>query len=178
MIPYPHAQATMVLIWQRGKRCSPSAFAVITWLVALAGLSTVAGWQTVLPKLQAPASLKSRARVETKMELPGQYMYSGPMMSPHNEFNNADCAQTQYTDSMVRRKALGILASGLLSNIILFPGVSDAFYACNGGGNPTLPPCPSFNISRPDSLQSIQQIRGSYSGELAALKNISRALKR
>jgi hypothetical protein len=174
MIPYSHAQATMVLR-RSGKRCSPSAFAVITWLVALAGLSTVAGLQTVLPKLQAPASLKSPAMVETKMELPDKYMYSGPMMSHHNAFNNADFANT---DSTVRRKALGLLASGLLSNIVLCPGVSDAFYACNGGGNPTLPPCPSFNISRPDSLQSIQQIRGSYSGELAALKNISRALKR
>jgi hypothetical protein len=175
MIPYQLAQAKMVLIWP-GKRCSPSAFAVIMWLVALVGLSTVAGWQTVRqPKLQVPASLKSPARVEKKVEWPGKCEYSGPMMSSHNAFNNADCANT---DSMVRRKALGLLASGLLSNIVLYPGVADSFYACNGGGNPTLPPCPSFNISRPDSLQSIQQIRGSYNGELAGLKNISRALKR
>ena len=137
----------------RLRRCSPLAIGII--LLFLSSHSTVAGWQTCsLPTGQARMPLNGRAVAEKTMQCE-------PALPDEEPARRNG-----------RRRVLG-LASGLL----VYPGVSDAFYACNGGGNPTLPPCPVFNISRPENLQSIQQIRGSYSGELEAIKNVSRALK-
>lgn len=51
-----------------------------------------------------------------------------------------------------------------------------AFYACDGGGNPSLPPCPKFNVTQ--SFPSIGSISQSYSSELEGLKrNMSRTAR-
>ncbi len=72
-----------------------------------------------------------------------------------------------------RRRAIAAAAAAAAATAL--PRDAWAFYACDGGGNPTLPPCFAFNITRPDRLQSIGQIRAQYGLEVASLQNFTKA---
>jgi len=75
-----------------------------------------------------------------------------------------------------RRRAIAaaVAAATAATAAAALPRAAGAFYACDGGGNPTLPPCFDFNITRPDRLQSIGQIRAQYGLEVASLQNFTK----
>eukprot|EP00287_Rhodomonas_sp_CCMP768_P007747 CAMPEP_0196728746 /NCGR_PEP_ID=MMETSP1091-20130531/9340_1 /TAXON_ID=302021 /ORGANISM="Rhodomonas sp., Strain CCMP768" /LENGTH=97 /DNA_ID=CAMNT_0042071537 /DNA_START=98 /DNA_END=391 /DNA_ORIENTATION=- len=70
-----------------------------------------------------------------------------------------------------RAAATKFLTAAILASL---PASSNAFYACDGGGNPSLPKCPEFNVTQP--FPSISKISQNYASELESLKgNLTKA---